>query len=73
MFANYFMIEVLIGARFINPHVNYILCINQQVKFTKGIILVLEIALKKPSVRGLKPVEDNYSEPTADTPTRTMD
>lgn len=65
--VNRFSVDVLIGTSFINLHVNSILCIDQQVEFTNGSVLLLGNTSAEPTVNGLEFMEDDYIRRVTDT------
>lgn len=68
MATYYLKVEVLIGTRFKNFHIDFICCISRRVKFTKGKILLLGSAPIEPVEKQLESMEYKHSWPTTDSP-----
>lgn len=69
---DYFIVKRLIGSQLMNRHDNCSRCIDRQVEFTRGKILLLGSVPNEPIVKGLESMDDDYSGPTKDTPIKKM-
>lgn len=70
--ATYFSMDVLIGTRFMDRHLNFNRCIDQQVQSIRGKRPLLESPMNVPTVPGLEFMDHEYRRLTRDKPTKKM-
>lgn len=73
MAGNYFGAEVLVGSLFMDRQVRSIRCIDQEVKYTRGRIPLLESTMDERTVIGLESMDHEYNAPTSDTPAKKLE